>query len=105
MANVLFDFGLPAPSLEGYFGLGVGLLTVDVEGATPSGIAVDDDDSVFAWQGRVGVDYSLTDRVSVNAGYRFLGTEGVDVRTAAGASLSIDQYQQHVGEVGLRYRF
>jgi len=55
-----------------YAGAGVGFSSVEIEGR--SNIVQGDDDSIsFAWNAGFGMNYALTNNVSLSTGYRFIG--------------------------------
>jgi hypothetical protein len=55
-----------------YIGGGIGFSAVDVRG-TSNAISASDDFIEFAWNLGAGVNYALTDRVSISTGYRYVG--------------------------------
>jgi len=52
------------------FGIGVGFLDID---ATTNVLSADDEPIDFAWNVGAGINYALTERVSLSAGYRYVG--------------------------------
>jgi len=55
-----------------YFGSGIGFASIEIR-ATDNVFSGDREFIDFAWNVGAGIKYSLTDRVSVSAGYRYLG--------------------------------
>ncbi len=82
------------------FGLGVALHEAELDVTILSNrVNLEGDDTVFAYQGLVGLSYDFTDAVGSQIGYRYLGTsEFEDQSTTA-------TYQTHGFEFGVSYRF
>lgn len=59
-----------------YLGLGIGFSNLEFKG-TDNLAQVSDDFIEFAWNAGAGINYQLTDRVALAAGYRFIGLEEV----------------------------
>ena len=89
MGNVIYDF-MPSSRINPFVGLGVGVARVDVKtlgqfSAVPAGqtpyqnLSIDDNDTVFAYQGLAGLAWQATDRLSVDLTYRMLGTASAEV--------------------------
>jgi len=64
----------------------------------------DDSDVVFAYQVGTGVDFTLTERLNLDLGYRFFGSTSPEFRQANGQKLKIDYYSHNV-VIGLRVGF
>ncbi len=108
-ANVLYDFySLTLSSdrsIDLYAGAGLGIANVSLNGVTEGGAALlDTDDSVFAYQGIVGVRHALSDRLSVNLDYRYLTTVNPEFVTAAGANVEAE-VADHSVLFGLTWHF
>ena len=88
LANALYFVRCPKLSaLQPYVGVGVGGIATVLDSEFPAG-DVNDTDFTFAYQAFTGVKYACTDRISIGAAYKFLGTldhhwegSGLDVRT------------------------
>lgn len=82
MLNGLYDFKL-AERWRPYLGVGIGLslngLTVTSLGS-PKFDFVKDTTTAFAYQGIAGLDFSLSQMVSLGVQYKVFGTTGVDYR-------------------------
>ncbi len=104
MFNVLYDFDVSRRFIP-YIGLGAGLATVHFDDVSPiGGSSIDDEDTVFAWQGILGVAIPLSDRLDLTADYRYFNAGDVDLQTNAGGSID-SEYASHSAMIGLRYRF
>jgi opacity protein-like surface antigen len=83
-----------------YLGTGIGTGFLDFKG-TSNALSLSDDTIDFAWNAGVGVDYALTERVSVGAGYRYVGVgkQSIDVDgpQGSGAGDELD-YEQDIHE-------
>lgn len=101
MANLFYDFNRDG-SLHPYIGGGVGGARVAVNDfGSNSGKIFDGDDIVFAYQGGAGLAFDLTDRLTLDAGYRYFGT---DDPSFGDRGNDIDfEYKQHIGMLSLRY--
>ncbi|MBM3526017.1 MAG: OmpA family protein, partial [Alphaproteobacteria bacterium] len=69
---------------------------------------VDGTDNRFAYQGMIGVAYSLTQQLKLSLDYRYFATldPEFDARTAGGARTTVDSdYNAHAVMLGLRYHF
>ena len=91
MLNGLFDFG-PDDGLQGFFGGGIGVARVDINGtAALSGPgAVDDSDTGLAWQLLAGVRAPLSDSWDVGLKYRYFNAEDVNLIDTRGLGLTAD---------------
>ncbi len=88
-----------------YVGAGIGVMRLSVDGIAPvGGSIVDDDDTVAAVQGIIGMGYRLSDRIGLFTDYRFLATSDPEFRTAAGADVE-SEYSEHRIVIGLRWSF
>jgi opacity protein-like surface antigen len=93
MANGYLDF-TAAPSVKPYIMAGIGIANIEAELEGD-----EEDDSVFAYQVGVGLGLALNDRVTLDIGYRYMGTsdpdfEGLDT-----------EYRSHNLLAGLRVQF
>jgi opacity protein-like surface antigen len=95
MANIYFNTPLIKEKFFPYVGAGLGIALVDSD-------EVEENTSI-AYQGMAGIDYKLNERGTIFGGYRYFGT------TDFSAVDSIGTYdfrvQQHILEVGYRYKF
>ena len=104
MGNVIYDFETGS-RFTPYLGFGVGGAQVDVDGAAPFGGGnINDDDTVFAYQGIAGVSYDITERFKLTLDYRYFAAPNVEVRTNTGVNVETD-YRSHSFMVGLRFSF
>ena len=108
MANLFYDFRRDQ-RVRPYVGVGVGAAKVEAEGGVGP-ISFDDDDTVIAYQGIVGVAFDVTDRLDIDVGYRYfvasdVGLSGViDLEGEEPFSFDGD-YEHQAITVGLRYSY
>lgn len=96
MINALYDFTVD--SFSPYVGVGVGYARIGYEFEND-----EQNDRGFAWQLRAGVNYAVSDKVTLDVGYRYLTTpefERVDSDLALEAEASV-----HIVSVGARFGF
>lgn len=108
MLNLLYDINT-GTAFTPYVGGGIGWAIVD-----PSGVknlngsrSVNDSDNRFAYQGIVGVAYSLTEQWKLSLDYRYFATldpEFTASNTSGGRKVDSD-YNTHSVMLGLRYHF
>ncbi len=104
MVNAAYNWNI-TPRFRPFVLAGVGMssVTIELDEIEISGqrfsIDLDDDKITFAYQGGVGIDYALTDTVSVDVGYRFFGTPTVDFSGTEVNNVN------HTGLIGLTYAF
>lgn len=103
MVNAFFDINT-GTAWTPYIGGGIGIASVSADISSSGVKLVDDSDTVFAWQAAVGLSYPLSPKTSIGAGYRYFGTGDPDLRTTNGARFE-SEYDAHLIEAGLRYRF
>jgi len=106
MVNGYYDFDLNAP-LTPYVGSGVGIANVDFQdyGAGTTA-AMSGDETVFAYQAIVGLEYEFVDHLSALAEYRYFATSDVDVEATLGSNRNSDtSYANHSVLLGLKYAF
>lgn len=94
MGNLLVDIPL-SESIRPFLGAGIGLAMID---ADISG-AGSEDDTVFAYQGIVGIGFPLTHVTTLDLQYRYLATNDPDF---AGTKA---EYQSNNFFAGLRFDF
>ena len=108
-ANAYYDFdlGLDVP-IKPYVGAGVGLTTTEVSfNSTAAGITTtffDDDDVRFAYQGKVGATYDVSDNTSLFAEYTYRASEDLTFGNLTEGEYTIEN-QSHLVGLGLRLRF
>ena len=108
LANAYKDFNI-AEKLSAYVGAGVGLAYGDLDGTSGSvtygatTVTWTDgstyDDTVFAWQLGTGLGYDLTKEITLDLGYRYLGTDDFSYKTVK------VEYGSHNVTAGIRYSF
>ena len=107
MANGIYDIEVDFP-ITPYIGAGIGLAVVEVD-SDESGCAVciDDSDVQFAWNLMVGGSTSVTESITLSAGYRYTGVTAPELQDEfAGVDIeSDDPLDIHEIVFGLRYSF
>ena len=85
-----------------YGGAGIGAAMLDVGTESDALNDFDDEDGPFlTWQLRAGVQWQLSERVALNAGYRFLNIDDAEIDDDIGDADFDLETQQHVIDVGL----
>jgi opacity protein-like surface antigen len=105
MANAIAYAETNTP-IKPYIGGGLGFAMVEYEGYGVSAIpaVLDDDDTVFAYQGILGAEYEITEEFSLTGDYRYFKTTDPDVTSAVNFSTSTE-YENHNFIFGARYKF
>ncbi len=105
MINGLYDFENESPFTP-YVGLGIGFANIDYDNYRAAGAtAVNDDDTVFAYQAMVGFDYAFNHQISGIAEYRYFGTADPDITTTIGNNDTSSEYDNHALLVGIGLGF
>lgn len=84
-------------------GLGAAHVSLDISTALPSDL--DDSDWAFAAQAFAGLDYSLTDTVSLGARYRYVHIGSTDYTDTGGSPVSLDSFGSQAVEAVLKVKF
>lgn len=88
-----------------YVGAGLGAARIGASDLTVSGGPLSSGSAlVFAFQLGLGVDYALTDRLSLDLGYRFFSSTRARLSEADGSNFMMD-YLNHSVVLGLRVGF
>jgi opacity protein-like surface antigen len=95
MANGYYDVDTGSP-WSPFIGVGLGIAKVDLN--TPA-LPLGDNDSVFAYQFMAGVAYEISNNLSVDAQYRYFGTQDATIQDADFSTSSNDLM------LGIRYTF
>ncbi len=90
MLNGFYDFNRGG-SVQPYVGLGAGYAKVQIGEA---------DDSNWAWQALAGVAIPLSERMSLDVGYRYFNVDDLDYPGVSDAD-----YRHEAATIGLRYQF
>jgi len=88
-----------------YVGAGIGAVRIAASDLTVTGQPLSDDSALaFAYQVGVGIDYALTESLSLDLGYRFLGSTRPTFNETSGPAFRMDYYN-HSAVLGLRVGF
>jgi len=104
MVNALWDFG-DDDGVQGFVGPGLGVARVKSRlGLNTNGDAVDDSDTVVAWQAIAGVRAPISDNIDVSLKYRFFNAPGVELVDTAGRNW-YGRFRSHSIMGGLTFNF
>lgn len=105
MANAYLDFH-NGSAVTPYIGGGVGVAQVSYDdyGVTAIPNVLDDDDTVFAYQGIAGASYKVTPQIKLTADYRYFATEDPELTSVAGTATETE-YATHNIFAGVEYSF
>jgi opacity protein-like surface antigen len=99
--GIFHDAGSWAP----YVGIGFGAARIEASGLKVTGVPMGSGSAVvFAYQVGGGVDVALTDRLSLDIGYRFFSTPRPTFTEPSGRTFAMD-YLNHSAVLGLRAGF
>ena len=106
MANVYYDAYFDRQMRWAlYFGGGVGVAYLDLEGFSIGGVPIGDaDDTVFAYQGSTGISFAASPNVVLSLGYQYLTTADPSFGGAGPAGVDAE-YETHNVVVGARFLF
>ena len=98
LANGYFDFATGGP-LTPYITAGIGYsnVEIDIEGES-------DDDNLFTYHLGVGVGYAMSEQVTLDLRYRYLGFEDYEYSESGVGSLSAEVSSHNI-TAGLRFAF
>jgi len=105
MGNALYDIQT-GTAFTPYVGVGLGGVRIDVDGGRTftGGRTINDDDTVFAYQGILGVAYSLAPQWKLDLSYRYFAS--LDPSFKTNDNLKVDgENRNHTVLLGLRYEF
>ena len=82
MGNAIYDFAT-GTAFTPYVGIGLGGVRVDVDGGGTfaGGRTISDDDTVFAYQGLLGVAYAIAPQWKLDLGYRYFASADPSFKT------------------------
>ena len=95
--NAYYDFNKEG-AIQPFVGAGVGVARVKVNGGP-----YEDRDIDFAYQLKAGLGYRLSDKLTGELAYRYLGAP--DLKFGAGPTQAKGDFRSQAISVGLRYRF
>lgn len=88
-----------------YVGVGAGAAHVDLDVVVNGLDNIDDSDWAFAAQAFAGLDFSVTDTVSLGARYRYVHIGSTDYTDEANDPVSIDSFGTHSIEAAVKVKF
>lgn len=104
MVNGLYDFKTGTKFVP-YVGAGIGAGFINADGGAVGGVNINDDnDTVLAYQGILGVAYRFHDQADAYLDYRYMSTLDSEFTTTTGVSVESD-YTDHRIMAGLRFYF
>lgn len=106
MLNGYYRFSVRENRWTPYLGLGVGYaneVDIDLDNGAGAG-AVDLEDSGFAYQVIAGIDYKISERVSISGDARYFSVPGDVELSAAGNQIDLE-YGGFSLQAGISYRF
>jgi outer membrane protein OmpA-like peptidoglycan-associated protein len=105
MLNGLYDVNT-GTSFTPYIGAGLGLARVKFDDVTvPGGTTrIDDSDTTFAYQGLLGIAYTLAPQWKIDLGYRYFVAHDPEFNASTGAKVE-SEYRSHTVLLALRYEF
>ncbi|MEJ0059094.1 MAG: outer membrane beta-barrel protein [Terricaulis sp.] len=107
MLNGYYDFNRNG-SIQPYLGLGLGMAQINANGAD-AGLparSFDDVENTLAYQGLAGVAFSVTERLSLDVGYRYFAAPDYTFNSLQPFAFERDgSYTNQAVTVGLRWRF
>jgi len=102
LANGAYDFDIGS-DFRPYLMGGFGIAKVSVNDAKVLGVDLaDDDDTVFAYQIGVGVNYAFYDGMAIDVGYRYFGTADPTLTDASGGEFD-GEVSTHNFMIGMRF--
>ncbi|MFZ0257798.1 MAG: outer membrane beta-barrel protein [Gammaproteobacteria bacterium] len=105
LANFYVDFDTTTRWVP-YAGAGIGAANIGLNNisASPT-VVLDDSNTVFVFQLKGGVAYTVSPSTQVSVGYRFFSADDPELKDINGLEVSSEGSQLHTLEAGLRYRF
>lgn len=103
MANLYYgiDTGTAATP---YLGGGIGMARASMSNIAAAGGTVDDFDTTLAWQAAAGVDFPLTDAMTLSLEYRYFVVDGLRFDVVGGGRAGLD-FRASSAVAGLRFGF
>lgn len=91
-------------ALTPYLGGGVGAARVSLSDVVAGGGTVDDFDTALAWQAAAGVDFALSDTMTLSLEYRYFVADGLRFDDTGGGRVGLD-VRGSSALAGLRFGF
>lgn len=108
LVNLYYDFN-QFGGFKPFIGAGLGIAQVEFDrhGVTLDGlgdvVALDDEDTGFAYQLSAGANIAVSDSVDIEIGYRYLGITEVELEAVDGTASDVD-VDNHIVYGGLRFK-
>lgn len=105
MANAMLDFG-DDDAISGFVGGGAGVARVKASDVRVNNnfVALDDSDTVFAWQAIAGVRAPITENIDVSLKYRFFNADDVRIVNVRGVGYD-GRFRSHSILGGVTFNF
>lgn len=103
MANLYYGIDTGS-AVTPYLGGGVGAARVSLTDGVAAGGTVDDADTALAWQAAVGVDYPLSETMTLSFEYRYFVADGLGFDVVGGGRADMD-FRGSSAVAGLRFGF
>lgn len=106
LANIYYDIDTNTPWVP-YIGIGAGAAHQNMKGRIPSlgGTKIYDSDTILAYQISTGVNYLVSPKTALFAGYRYLGIDEVELIDFALQDTKIERSDSHHLQLGVRFYF
>ncbi|HRP10143.1 MAG TPA: outer membrane beta-barrel protein [Terricaulis sp.] len=107
MLNFFYDFNRNS-RVNPYIGVGVGGVRLNVNGADSAPLvrSFDDEDTVLGYQAMIGLGIGVTERLTLDVGYRALWAPEVEFLSNQPAPVTREaDYEHQAVTVGLRWQF
>lgn len=97
-------------SLNFYMGIGAGIALIDVDGRFNDTVnkiddAGNDSETTFFAQAFMGLTYNVSDHVEIFGGARYMFIDDYSLTTNGGAKIEVDDNDDVLIELGVRYNF
>ncbi|MBC8414105.1 porin family protein [bacterium] len=97
MVNAYLDIKTES-AITPYLGGGLGMAKIELDNVSVSGIAIgNEDDTVFAYQFGGGIGYAMSEKATLDLGYRYFATEDLNL------SGTDANYGSHNLTIGIRF--
>jgi len=113
MINGIYDFNKDG-TIRPYIGAGIGGVRLDVKGSNRTtgtdpnlnaANGFNDKATGLAYQGLLGVGFALSERLTLDLGYKYFATDELSLDGNHGGTKYDAEYTDHTATLGLRYAF